>query len=210
MTEEKITSILNWAYNKAVNGIQGVDSAAELANSYMQGASSHAQAAENLVKWQVAKCATTGFCCGIPGLMALPATLPANVTSVLYVQIRMIAAIALMGGYDLKSDKVRTMVYMCLVCNSIKEVAKQLGIAVGTKITKDLIVKNVSREVIKKINQYVGFRLLTKAGEKGVVNISKAVPLIGGVIGGTLDGVYTRQIGKIACEVFLSDKQQEE
>jgi hypothetical protein len=44
--------------------------------------------------------------------------------------------------------------------------------------------------VITKINQKVGFRLLTKFGSKGVINLGKMVPLTGGIIGGTESVVY--------------------
>lgn len=58
-------------------------------------------------------------------------------------------------------------------------------------------------EVITKVNQKVGFRLLTKFGEKGVINLGKAVPIVGGVIGGTVDGISTHSIGKISKRVFF-------
>ena len=56
--------------------------------------------------------------------MTLPVTLPVNITSVMYVQIRMVTAIAIMGGYNVKDDRIRTLVYSCIAANSIAEVAK--------------------------------------------------------------------------------------
>ena len=53
-----------------------------------------------------------------------------------------------------------------------------------------------------EINRKVGFRLLTKAGTTGVINISKAIPLVGGVVGGTVDGVATGVVGKVAKRTF--------
>ena len=49
----------------------------------------------------------------------------------------------------------------------------------------------------------MGFRLVTKFGEKGIVNLGKAVPLVGGVIGGTVDTIGTTVIGKTAKYVFV-------
>ena len=51
-----------------------------------------------LIRWQNAKCATSGFIAGLGGSITLPVSIPANISSVLYIQIRMIAAIAYMGG----------------------------------------------------------------------------------------------------------------
>ncbi|CUJ06037.1 Uncharacterised protein [Achromobacter xylosoxidans] len=46
----------------------------------------------------------------------------------------MIAAIAHLGGYDVKNDKVKTLVYACLVANSAKDILKDVGVAVGNKL----------------------------------------------------------------------------
>ena len=51
----------------------------------------------------------------------------------------------------------------------------------------------------------VGMKLVTKFGEKGVINLGKAVPLLGGVISGTMDGVTTNVIGDKAKEIFLTN-----
>jgi hypothetical protein len=133
--------------------------------------------------------------------MTLPIAIPANITSVLYVQIRMIAAIAKLGGYDLKDDKVKTMIYACLVANSAKDVLKDIGIAVGNKLAMNA-VKSISGKTIAEINKRVGFKLLTKMGEKGVVNLGRAVPLLGGVIGGSFDAYTTNLVGNVARDTF--------
>ncbi|WP_252183585.1 hypothetical protein [Rossellomorea vietnamensis] len=44
--------------------------------------------------------------------------------------------------------------------------------------------------------------MVTKFGEKGVVNLGKAVPLVGGFIGGTVDGIGTNIIGKTKGYLF--------
>ena len=64
-----------------------------------------------------------------------------------------------------------------------------------------VLIKRILFEVIKQINKAVGFRLVTKFGEKGVINLGKGIPLVGG-IGGTVDAVGTTTIGKTAKRVF--------
>jgi uncharacterized protein (DUF697 family) len=133
----------------------------------------------------------------------MPVTIPANITSVMYVQIRMIAAIAHMGGHNLNNDIVKSLVYACLTGNAAKDIFKDMGIVVGRKLTENAI-KSISSKTITAINQKVGFRLLTKFGEKGVINIGKAVPLLGGFIGATFDSVATNTIGNIARDTFVN------
>lgn len=200
----KILQVLDWAYEKSLNGLPGTLSAEELADEYLnKNGGNSMKACNSLIKWQVSKCATSGFLSGLGGLITLPVAIPANISTVIYVQMRMIAAIAYIGGYDIKDDSVKSLVYMCLTGNTALEIAKDMGIKIGTKLTQSAIQK-ISFETIKKINQTVGFRLLTKFGQKGIVNLGKAVPLIGGVIGGGIDLASTKTIGKISKKVFLS------
>jgi hypothetical protein len=49
------------------------------------------------------------------------------------------------------------------------------------------------------INQAVGFRLISRFGSGGVVRLHKAIPLLGGVIGGGVDYLMTRQLGQFAA-----------
>lgn len=118
----------------------------------------------------------------------------------------MVAAIAHMGGHDLKSDEVKTFVYACLAGNGAKDILKNAGIQIGKKLAVSGI-KKIPFEVIKKINQAVGFRLLTKFGEKGIINLGKMVPLAGGVIGGTVDAVSTNTIGNVARRIFIEEAE---
>ncbi|WP_299232886.1 EcsC family protein [uncultured Bacteroides sp.] len=198
-----IRKSLDFAYDKAVNGVVGLDSAYELADDYMKGKNSFLSKANSLINWQCCKAATSGFITGIGGLLTIPVTLPANITSVLFVQVRMIAAIAIMGGYDVKDDRVRSLVYTCLVASSCKEVLKNFGIKLGQKVAVKAI-QQIPVAIITKINQAVGFRLLTKFGQKGLVNLGRVVPLLGGIIGGGVDLVSTKKIGNIARDVFIS------
>ncbi|MED3602913.1 EcsC family protein [Bacillus subtilis] len=202
LTESKVGKLLDWAYEKSINGIPGTDTAYELAENFMAKNDSIDKAINSLVRWQNTKSATSGFLTGLGGLITLPVAIPANIASVTYVQIRMIAAIAHMRGYDLKDDQVKTFVFVCLTGQSASDILKQAGIKAGTALTKQAI-KKIPGEIIKSINKAVGFRLVTKFGEKGVVNLGKAVPLVGGLIGGTVDGIGTNIIGKTAKNVFI-------
>ena len=202
LTESKVSKLLDWAYEKSINGIPGTDTAYELAENFMVKHDSTDKAINSLVRWQNTKSATSGFLTGLGGLITLPVAIPANIASVTYVQIRMIAAIAHMRGYDLKDDQVKTFIFVCLTGQSASDILKQAGIKAGTALTKQAI-KTIPWEIIKSINKAVGFRLVTKFGEKGVVNLGKAVPLVGGFIGGTVDGVGTNIIGKTAKRVFI-------
>lgn len=201
LTESKIMQVLDWSYDKAVNGLPGMETADELAEKYLNKSNSIDEAIDKFINWQLAKCATSGFLTGLGGIITLPMAVPANISSVIYIQTRMIASIAKMRAYDLKDDQVKTLVYVSLTGQAAADILKQSGIKIGTKMST-VLIKRMPIEIIKQINKRVGFRLVTKFGEKGVINLGKCVPVVGGIIGGTVDAVGTRTIGKTAKKVF--------
>lgn len=202
ITQEQMMELLEKCYDGAMNGLPGMPSCEALAREYLGRHSSPEIAAKQMINNQIAKCTASGFLTGLGGLITIPVAVPANVGSVLYVQMRMIGALAVMGGYDLKDDEVQTLVYLCLVRTSIVDVCKSAGVQVANKMTLGLL-KKLPGTVLTKINQKVGFRLLTKFGEKGIVNLVKLVPVAGGVVGGAVDFAGTRAIAEKAEKVFL-------
>jgi hypothetical protein len=200
----KLIKALDFCYDKAINGISGLDSASEMADDYLRKKNGSVESAiSSMIRYQNTKAIASGFLSGLGGLLTLPVTLPANIVSVLYVQVRMIAAIAHLRGYDLKSDQVKTFVYVALTGNSAAEVLKNTGITIGQKIMKSYIKNKLPYAVLKKINQKVGFRLVTKTGTKAPLVLTKVVPLLGGVVGGTSDGISTFIIAKTAKKIFV-------
>lgn len=202
---QTILKSLDWVYEKATSdkSIVGLKSSLDLAKDYMCDDKSPQEQANSLVNYQVAKAATSGFITGLPGLLAIPVTLPANITSVLFVQVQMIAAIAHIGGHNIKDDKVKTLVFLCLTGSATTGILKDAGIKVGERLAANMI-KNLSGQVVKEINKKVGMKLLTKAGEKGVINLGKLIPVVGGVISGTIDGVSTNIVGNKSIDLFIS------
>lgn len=201
-TKEDIMKTLDVCYDKCLNGIPVVSpNVEELANEYLEKYSNKWLATKELVNNQVLKCTTSGVLTGFGGAVTLPVTIPANVGSVLYVQMRMIAAIAYLNGYELDSDATQTFVYACLAGVAVNELLKRVGVTVGTKVATNLI-KKIPGKVLTAINKKVGFRLLTKFGSTGVVNFGKLVPGVGAIVGGTFDYTETKIIADRAVKWF--------
>ncbi len=202
MLEREMMNLLDVCYDKALQGVlPGEKSIEELAEDYLYKSSSKKKAIDDLIGYQTLLCGTNGFITGLGGLLVLPVAIPTNILSTIYIQLRMIAAIAYINGYDIYSDQVRTIVYACLTGSSTTKVLKNVGIKIGEKVVINAI-KKIPVEVLVKINQQVGFRLVTKFGQKGLVNFGKMMPLVGGVVGGVFDTGMTLTIGNIAKKVF--------
>ena len=60
----------------------------------------------------------------------------------------------------------------------------------------------IQAPMLAAINKSVGFRLVTKFGTKGVVNLAKFVPPVGGLVGRTFDGMTCYVAGQAADRVF--------
>lgn len=204
---ETMHEVMEWAYDKSINGI-GLGTAIGMAEDYLSETGSLEDKINSLIRWQNTKAGSAGFVSGLGGLVTLPVSLPANIASTLYVQIRMIAAIAHMAGYDIKHDKVKTMVYLCLLGNGTGEVLKDFGVTVSTKFAENFIKKKITGEMLNKINKAIGFRLVTKAGTTGVINLTKLVPLFGGVVSGIFDATTTNIVGNTARDLFLDKNNQ--
>ena len=153
---------MNSAYDKALQGLPSAESAEELTKEYLRESGTLPEKADSLIRWQIAKCSTAGFLTCIGGLIMLPVAIPANLANVIYVQLRMIAAIAYMGGYDPRDDKVKKLAFVCLCGNKASDIVKDtladpLARAMGT-----VLIKKIPTEVVKRINRAVGMRLVTK------------------------------------------------
>lgn len=202
MLEREMMNLLDSCYEKALEGVlPGERTVMELAEDYLAKSSSREKAIDNLIGYQTVLCGTNGFITGLGGLLVLPVAIPANVAGVIYVQLRMIAAIAHINGYDIYSDQVRTIAYACLTGSSAANILKNVGIKISEKMAVNAL-KKVPGAILIKINQQVGFRLVTKFGQKGLVNVVKMMPLVGGVVGGVFDTGMTLTIGNIAKKVF--------
>ena len=203
ISQEDIMALLATCYEKCLNGVPHVSpSVEELAKDYLSKYSTKQQACKAMLNNQIIKCTTSGFITGFGGIITLPVTLPANIGSVLYVQMRMIACTAYMAGFELNSDQTQTFVYACLAGVSVNKLVKQAGIKFGIKFANGLI-KKIPGKVLTKINQKVGFRYITKFGSKGIINLGKLVPGVGAVIGGGLDLVETKAISARAYKWFF-------
>lgn len=202
----KMLQVLDWAYEKSLNGIPGMPPVIEFAEQYKNKSGSLEANVNSLIRWQMSKTATSGFLTGLGGLITLPVSVPADIASGIFVHMRMIAAIAHIGGYDIKDDKVKSLIYVCLVGESVKDMIKATGITIGTKLANGF-VKKIPGAVLTKINQKVSFRLVTKFGEKGVVNLVKVIPFAGGIVGASVNAISTNAIGNVARNTFIVDKR---
>ena len=143
----------------------------------------------------------TGFVTGLGGLITLPVAIPAALTASWAIHTRLSGAIAALHGHDVDDDRVQSFVLMTLLGDSGKSVLRKAGITVANRVALRG-VEAIPVRLLTEINKRVGMRLIAKAGERGVVNLTKAVPVAGGVVGGGIDARYCNAVGRRAHAVF--------
>ncbi len=205
--DSSLVKMATWLTDAAVNGVGPLSSSVQLAVEYKLDRDYPDDDArvDSLINWETSQDFATGFVTGLGGLLVLPVSLPTGLAAAWAVQARMVGAIAEIYGHSLQEERVKTAVLLCLVGGEAIDVLKGLGVKIGQKITENLI-NRIPGKVLTEINKKVGFRLLTKAGEKGLINLSKMIPIIGGPISGAVDAAMCRMVGKTAKMVFRPNR----
>ncbi len=197
--------LLSWAWDKASHGLPGQESAADLAGRHMDPTIPLEHRLDALARRHVRHSAVAGFAAGVGGLAALPVALPANMASVLFVQLRMVQAMAIVCGHDVADPRVRALCALCLCGGKGLELAKSCGIRLGAHLTRQAL-ERLTAETVERINRMVGFRLLARLGEGGTLGASRLVPLVGGVVGAACDMTSTRLVAKAARRLLISEQ----
>jgi uncharacterized protein (DUF697 family) len=155
-------------------------------------------AISSIIDFHVRLASAQGFVTNLGGLAALPVAVPANLTGVAVVQVRMVAAIAHLRGYDLDDNRVRTALVMCLLGG--EQIAKR--ITEGKLPTSPMAVATAPMfdpELDRQVAEEVTTGLAARVGGKNLaLVVTKKVPLIGGGIGAVMDAVATYQVGQFA------------
>jgi hypothetical protein len=201
--EASASKLVTYLLDKGLGGVPPLSSAENLASEYLidQGYVDDDERVDSLINWETTKNFTTGFITGLGGVITLPVAIPSALGASWLLQARMAGAIARIYGHDLGADRVRTMILLSLAGDVAKEAMKGLGFRYGGKLTERTVAQVPGRALVE-VNKRIGLRLLTKAGERSFVNFSKAVPVVGGVVGGTFDAVVCRMVGRTARSLF--------
>ncbi|MCW2804480.1 MAG: hypothetical protein JWN06_2697 [Propionibacteriaceae bacterium] len=183
----------------AIDGVGKLPSAKTVAARQMERyGGSVDEAIDSIIDIHVRLGSAQGFVTNLSGAVLLPIAIPANLAGIAVVQVRMVAAIAHLRGYDLNDSRVRTALVMCLLGG--EQVARQ--IAKGKLPTSPMAVATApifDPDLDRQVAEEVVADLISRVGGKNLaLVVTKRVPLVGGGIGALMDGIATHQIGKYA------------
>ena len=158
--------------------------------------------ARKIVRRKAFKNGLLGAASGFPGILALPATIPADLVGSWRIQAFMAISIAYVYGQTSQTTDLKTDVYLIMAGDSATEAVKRLGIEVGKTLTRKAVQKYMTREIMVKIWSVLGRKIITKAGEKSLTSFMRMVPIIGAPIGFAFDWAATRTIGHLAIDYY--------
>lgn len=194
----------NWLMTKSADGFSSFTGAVALAEQYVNDRSypdNDARVAA-LIRWEGAKNFSTGMATGLGGLATLPFSIPAGLGAGWVLQGRLAMAIAHIYGHNIREERVRTMVLLAVLGeNMLKEPIKAAGVEISKRAAANAI-KKLPIQALKEVNKAVGMRLITKAGQTGIVSLTKVVPVLGGLVGGSIDAIMCASVGKLAKRLF--------
>src|SRR4051794_35189685 len=104
---------VEWVYDRAVDGVPGLDGAEELAAHYRERHPTPDEAIAALIRDQTGKAGLAGFVTGCGGFTAPPIPIPGHPVSAGLIQLRLLAAIAHLRGHDTRRTEGRTMGLGC-------------------------------------------------------------------------------------------------
>ena len=155
--------------------------------------------ANRLIMKRTSQSSIASFASGIPGGLAMAATIPADILQFFGMSLRLAQELSYLYGADdlwengkVDDEKVKNqLILYCGVMfgvsgavSGVRVLSTQVAKTALKKIPQKALTKTFWYPMIKKICSFVGYTLTKKTLASGV---SKAIPVIGGVISGTIN-----------------------
>jgi hypothetical protein len=163
--------------------------------------------AKSLIEKRTLQSTGASFAAGIPGGLAMAATIPADTLQFYGVSLRLAQELAYLFGYkdlweddQVDADRVRGELTLFLgvmfgvggTASALKVLSSKVAQQVLKKLPQKALMKTIYYPIIKKVAATVGVKVTKKTFAQGV---SKAIPLLGGVISGGLTYASMKPMG---------------
>jgi hypothetical protein len=196
-----VTGLIESLLDTGIDGKGPFDSARRVADVKRADKAGAEDAVNAVVSSHLKMAAAGGFVTGVGGFITLPVALPANVLEFYLVATRMVAAIASLRGYDITRPEIRSAILLTLVGADADDLLSKAGVARTGRLS-NLAAQRLPGPALMVVNKAVGFRLLATVGKKGLTRFGRGMPVIGGVLGASLDGYLLHRIADHARHEF--------
>ena len=192
------------ALERAINGVGSLPGAAKIAQRLLDEQQGDVdKTIRELIEMHVRYAGAQGFLTNLGGLVTAAVAIPANVTGLALIQCRMVASIAWLRGYDLDDPRVRNAILATILGeDDVEKLMRKRRLpappmALATAPHYDpyldrVVAGEVASELITRV-----------AGKRLASTIGRRVPVVGGVVGLTVDGFETWRVGRYADRELL-------
>lgn len=209
--------LVHQALHHAIAGVGPLHGARQAAEQALASADGDVDGAiDRLLRVHLALAGSQGFLTNLGGLVTAAWSIPANISGLALVQVRLVAAIAHLRGYDLSDTRVRNAVLATLLGRrTVRELVgagklpgtpRQIAeLPTGEHTRAPDEGGRISRAARTPLDRTVGAQvattLLAEVGGKRVASfVGRRIPVLGGVIGASSDAWNTRALAAYARE----------
>lgn len=165
----------------------------------------------NKNKWQ---CSATSCVSGIPGGLAMAATIPLDTIQFFGFSLRIAQQVAYIYGYDdfwagdvLDNERIESELVMFLgtmlgvggAAQATRLLSSQPAKKIATDLPKKALTKTVYYPIIKNIAKSIGIKITKDSFAK---SLSKTVPILGGIVSGGITYKTMSTMNKRLYETF--------
>ncbi|OMD89326.1 bacteriochlorophyll 4-vinyl reductase [Paenibacillus odorifer] len=155
------------------------------------------------------------FAAGLPGGLAMAATIPADTLQFFGVALRMAQELAYIFGHkdmwdnqkiDTERVKGELTIFLGVMfgiggsASALKIVSAKLSQQMLKKLPQQALTKTIYYPIIKKVGASIGMKITKKTFAQG---LSKAIPILGGVISGGLTYASMKPMGNRLRQALL-------
>jgi hypothetical protein len=197
------SDVFNSVVDRGILGLWPLDSSWELAVRYLRDTTfvdDHARV-EALIRRESRKNAFCTAVTNLGGVLTLPVAIPANIYASFAYQARLAAAVALVYGHDIRSEKVRVLVGLSLAGKKAVDLLKGLGVRF-TVMLLERGAAQLSDRAMTEIGSGVGLRILASGGERASGLLLKSIPVASAAVCGAIDWRYCRAVGRVSRDIF--------
>jgi hypothetical protein len=200
---EKGQELFNSVVDRGIEGLPPLVSSWELAVKYMADKrfANDDERVEALIRRESRKNALSTAVTNLGGVMTLPFAIPANAYASFAYQARLAAAVALVYGHDIRSNKVRVLAGLSMAGRRAVDILKGLGVRF-TVMLLERSAAQLSEKVLADVGASVGVKMLAQGGGQLPGILMKSVPVASAVVCGAIDWRYCLAVGRVSRDIF--------
>lgn len=200
------SNLIDFSYEKIIANQKKVNECHVTAQKYLKKYAIPEKAAKHLISAIAKQCGAFG---ALTGCQHEYSTVGVGIDVLDWygaygLELKMVLSIAIIMGYDIADEEVKTFVLEHLAITSVSRMVRGSIVQVGTKTTIHLI-DSIPGKSLTKVNRILGHRAITKRGTTGAFNLITYAFIGGMLVGATFDCTGAYMIGYAALHKFQNN-----